>query len=647
MSTTLKYEPALDGLRAFAVGAVLLYHFDCLFTPGGFLGVDVFFVLSGYLITSLLLAEWSQNARISLAAFWERRARRLLPALFLVIAAVVVWARFATSASRFEALRSDALWTLFYGANWHFITAGRSYFDMMSEASPLRHAWSLAIEEQFYLVWPLVTLASLRAAAGRPRVLTAVCIVGAFASAASMALLFDPLDPNRAYYGTDARTTPLFVGALLAILLRDWTPRTEHQRRSIRRLGLAGAAACIAAVASVDAQAAWMYHGGYLAFALASAAWIAAAVQPDDASLVRRALASGPLVWLGRRSYGIYLWHWPLAVAISEARTGLSGWELGALRVAATLLLSAISYALLEMPIRQRRLLRRAPVALAVPLASAMVAALIVAATAGGTAAPTFLVEDPAATSAASAASVPTAPLDSRESDLGVTRILLLGDSVAATLADTLAATAAARGVVFASRTRPGCGLTMGTPLWDNGSVVAWAPKCVARNVKYQEDALREIDPDVVVWLSSWETSDQVFEGRVTPFGSNESDKALLAELEAARFRWTVNGRRMVLVTLPAPPDRSDRKVLRHDEAERRAHLNALFRDFAAAHSKTVAVAELASIVCPGAPPCPTEVDGIRLRPEDGNHFEQDGPAWVGPRLYEEILAALGNMGRG
>ena len=163
---TFGYRPALDGLRALAVGAVIAYHFGYGWARGGFLGVDTFFVLSGYLITSLLLVEFRGQGTVRLHAFWARRARRLLPALLLMLAVVTIWAGLTRPADQLGVIRGDGLATLFYGANWRFIASGQTYFALVSLPSPFRHAWSLAIEEQFYLVWPLITLACLRLARG-------------------------------------------------------------------------------------------------------------------------------------------------------------------------------------------------------------------------------------------------------------------------------------------------------------------------------------------------------------------------------------------------------------------------------------------------------------------------------------------------
>ena len=183
------YRPALDGIRAVAVMAVIAYHLGYRWAPGGFIGVDVFFVLSGYLITSLLLAEHARTGGIALAAFWFRRARRLLPALFAMLIVVAIWVGLSASPFEMPMRREDLFWTLFYGSNWHFVQSGQDYFAQYGSASPLRHTWSLAIEEQFYLLWPLMVVGALWIGRRRPVILAWACVVGIASSVAAMAIL--------------------------------------------------------------------------------------------------------------------------------------------------------------------------------------------------------------------------------------------------------------------------------------------------------------------------------------------------------------------------------------------------------------------------------------------------------------------------
>ena len=238
----LRYMPALDGLRALAVLAVLLYHGNVSWAHGGYFGVDAFFVLSGFLITGLLLAEWRDEGGINFKQFWVRRARRLLPALALVVVAVAVYAARYAMPIELHQLRRDALSTIGYVANWSQIFAHQSYFEQFAAPSALKHTWSLAIEEQFYLVWPLLVFAAMRIGRGSKKVLLGGCLVLATASAIEMAVLYSPgHDPSRVYYGTDTRAQSLLIGAILAILVSaaraGSLPRRPHRvaRRRDRR----------------------------------------------------------------------------------------------------------------------------------------------------------------------------------------------------------------------------------------------------------------------------------------------------------------------------------------------------------------------------------------------------------------------------
>ena len=355
----LAYHPALDGLRAIAVVAVVAYHFGWI--RGGFLGVDLFFVLSGFLITSLLVGERSAHGRIDLVGFWARRARRLLPALLLLIVVLLVVARASTP-------RGDVFATLGYVANWHQIWSQASYFDAYRAPSPLRHAWSLGVEEQFYLLWPILVVVAFRL--GGRRALVIACGAGIVVSVTLMAIWYRPADPSRVYYGTDTRAHLLLVGALLALV--PW-------RRWPQWLGALALAVCAAAMLIATDHSAALYRGGMLVNAVLVAAVIGAVVSRPDARLAR-ALGVRPLRDLGRVSYGVYLWSWPVIVLCTTSRTGLSGAALDGLRLALIACATVASYFLVERPIRMtrgapRRILWNSGIALA---GVALVAAIVV-----------------------------------------------------------------------------------------------------------------------------------------------------------------------------------------------------------------------------------------------------------------------------
>ncbi|HEY0602114.1 MAG TPA: acyltransferase family protein [Herpetosiphonaceae bacterium] len=351
----VSYLPGLDGLRAFAVLVVLLYHASDIWAvmPGGFLGVEIFFVISGYLITALLLGEWRQHGRIDLAGFWLRRARRLLPALFVLIVVTLAYAVLVLP-DEVALLRGDALASLAYITNWHFILSQKSYFATVGRPSLLQHLWSLAVEEQFYLLWPPLLAFGLRRWSGA-KVLRGM-LIGAVISALLMAILYQLTgDPSRVYYGTDTRAAGLLIGAALACV---WIPSGDRQSRVswfvppiLDLIGLGALAALVWYCLRINAYQPGLYRGGFAAVSITTAVLIAVAVHPRahlgwllDRQIVR---------WLGVRSYSIYLWHWPIFMLTRpQLDLPLTGWPLLALRLILTLLLSELSFRYVEMPVR-------------------------------------------------------------------------------------------------------------------------------------------------------------------------------------------------------------------------------------------------------------------------------------------------------
>ncbi|GAA1452871.1 acyltransferase [Nocardiopsis tropica] len=349
-----RHLPALDGLRGVAIIGVLLFHTGNL--DGGFLGVDLFFALSGYLITDLLLREIEATGRVSLIAFWGRRLRRLLPALAFVLICVTltVWAVGPPQLVR--TTLADGPWVQLNLVNWHLLAESAGYWDRFGSERVFEHLWSIAVEEQFYLVWPL--LVALVALGGK-RVGDCVALLAAVVSVASlvwMAVLVDPADPTRVYTGTDTRAFSLLLGALVA------TPRVRDLLgRVAGRAPRAVSAATMALLVGVGAlwvladgtASLWLYQGGLFAHALGCALLIGLCARSPE-GLVSRVLSWEPLRWTGTVSYSLYLWHWPVIVLLSPETTGLSGWWWTALVCVVSTGLAVLSTHLVENPVRFR-----------------------------------------------------------------------------------------------------------------------------------------------------------------------------------------------------------------------------------------------------------------------------------------------------
>ena len=363
--TKIKHRPLLDGTRGVMMCVVLGYHLDG-FTklPGAWVSMDFFFVLSGYLITTLLVKEYEQHGRLDLRVFFRRRVRRLGPALLATLAGVFLIAGALGGREAFPDLRTDGLATLFYVANWRFIFSAQSYFASF-DLSPLRHAWSLAIEEQFYLVWPPVFLALAYLTKFDKRKMLVGLGVALVASVLWMRhLSVGTVDLSRAYYGTDTRGQGLLVGSMMALILwRDrWdTPRTRQLAGWIGTAALGGLVVMM--LVFHDNSRAVYTRGGFLLITVVSAFFIFGCARAE----------SGPLAWIfgnkvsrhmGMVSYSFYLWHWPIIVFLDESRVGWTPWLLDSVRVALALGLAELTYWFLEKPIHQQRwqLRRQGPV---------------------------------------------------------------------------------------------------------------------------------------------------------------------------------------------------------------------------------------------------------------------------------------------
>jgi peptidoglycan/LPS O-acetylase OafA/YrhL len=510
---TGRYLPGLDGLRAVAVAGVIAYHLGYGWASGGYLGVDLFFVLSGFLITSLLVEEWLASGAIRFSHFWGRRARRLLPALLLMIVVVVGFVATQSSGLPIDwgELRGQALATVFYVANWHLLFAHQSYFDQYAVQSPLQHTWSLGIEEQFYIVWPIVILGMLKLVSRARRRVSwrkaglFLTVGGFFLSAAWMFYLKqNGASVNRLYYGTDTRAFDLLAGAALAMMV---VGRAQPARSTRRRLHVASMLAIpvlaycwiaggVTAASTPNAEPRpWMFQGGLAVCAIAAAV-VMADVRCADPGLLGRALAVRPLRYIGRISYGLYLWHWPVIVEITSARIHVSGLGLTAVRIAITLVISILSFHLVEQPIRRgfsRTPIKWPRVALAPAAMAATVVVVLVATVPPAVATATAGRVVSTAPTVAGAGGVVGGPIDLGQA---VTpshplRLLLLGDSVMLTEAPAIEALFdSTKEAVVDDRSEWGFGLSR-VPDWP--TVI---PQWIA-----------QARPDVVVCMWSWDNS--------------------------------------------------------------------------------------------------------------------------------------------
>lgn len=634
---SLAYSPALDGIRAFALIVVMLYHGGQSWLGGGFLAVDVFFVLSGFLITSLLLVEFEGAGRLDLVAFWGRRARRLLPALFLVLAAVLVYAAFLTGEAA-ASVRGDALATLFYVSNWWFIASGNSYFEQFQDPSPLTHTWTLAIEEQWYLLLPLalvVVLPRLR----RSRLAWAFGAL-ALLSALEMAWLANPqTDGSRVYYGTDTRLQSLLVGATLAVVL---TPGVlQRIRPAANWIAPAALVGLMGFMILVSDQSAWIYTGGFLLFAGLSAALLAS-MQAHPAGLVARLFSLPAVVWVGKLSYGLYLWHWPVYVILSPARVGFSGVGLLALRFAVTFAVAVASYYLVEMPVRRGALSRftsrqRVAVVLGAPLA---IVAMIGVTTACSRPAPSDSLESIAASATRSPSAVPSAsPV------VGDVRAMLVGDSI------PLSMYAAYRpGLVPGLSVLPGTEFGCGLVPFDiavNGAKIGIRPEC---EIWEQQRAQRIASSGAnlgVMFAGPWEQYDRWIDGESVPFTDPRwRDATVNAYARVIAELTQLPAQAVVLNSCHGAPEldlpeaaqvQAGRYPAVVNDPKRIAAVNDAAREAVRRSGRDIPIIDPDEFLCEDGQYRAT-IDGVQMH-TDGVHFTEEGARlywqWLGPRLLK------------
>jgi peptidoglycan/LPS O-acetylase OafA/YrhL len=624
------HVPALDGLRGLAVAGVLAYHLGHL--KGGYLGVDLFFVLSGYLITSLLLAERASTGEVGLAAFWGRRFRRLLPALLVLLVGVAAYARWIARPVDVPGIRTDAFAALAYVANWHTILHGSSYWDISLAPSPLQHVWSLAIEEQFYLVWPLAFfLVAKRTTGDLARRIMWIALVGAALSvAAFIGLHHWGASDTRVYEGTDTRAVALLLGVALA----GWRRRPTDGQGSPIPLEVAGVAAAALLGGMwlfLDGQSRWVYRGG-LPLASALAVVMVAASSDRRSPILGRVLSFSPLRWLGAISYGLYLWHWPVFQAL-DLKNGhlpllgdrvLGSHSLLAAKVLVSLAISIASYFLIEKPIRRGGWIRGWIGIPAAAAGMAVAALVILVGTANGVSLPKI-----------------TAPV-AKKAKVHIDHapnFLVVGDSVAQSIVRPLIDDPARYGVNPINRAYVGCSVVAQGHQVHSFAGTDIAPAACFRNI---DTELKGMHADVVFLLIGSRPNDSYgIGGSFVQACDPAFDEAYTASTAAFIRKLGSTGAPVVVGTVA----HSGKQAIPIQGSEER--IDCVDRDIAAAVKLVPGshVLDMNDLVCPGSGPCIEELGGDPIR-TDGLHYDT-GPG--GDRVADWTIRhvlQLANVGR-
>lgn len=669
--------PVLDGLRGLAVAVVVLYHFAPGILPGGFLGVDVFFVLSGFLLTSLVLIEHHNTRTVSISGFWVRRIRRLLPAALATVVVTVAIAFVLEPDYSRNALRGQAIAAIAYVSNWWSIGHDQSYASSFGPQSPVSHFWSLAVEEQFYLLFPFLVLGVIAAVGrlgrrrlGRERLnrlsvgLLTVSVLGAFASAITMVVLHtEQTDPSRVYLGTDTRVQTILVGVCLACVWYIRPPSTEGaiEPSTARKRSILAAlllAALVLGTRLITFTSDWLYQGGLTLIAIGIAVLIWNLTR-HAAGPAHKVLATGLMRRLGEVSYGLYLWHWPVLVFLNPQRTGLDGLWLFVVRTIVTAVATAISYTLIEQPFRSGRFSGRSvdptgPGTAAAPttqrvlalwgassfLAIVLVLLLTIGPTIGGT--------TPTATPPPTATTGTTLVPGQLAASAPYT-VLWIGDSVMWSLGGggpivfpqpkSFTSPFDPSKLVIWNRAVYPCEI-LRYPSRYNGVLRAHNTNC--DNNDWMQ-AAEELDPQIIVFSSVVsDTYDRYVNGRLVEFASPEFDQMYLDALERTLLPLTAHQPQVVLLDQPLPftvfePNGSPA------ENWRVVHIGQLYRRFAATRPHT-SVVDLKPIVCPDDP-CNNELLGGGSIRNDGLHFTEAATLALAPKVAEAIISAARSTG--